>query len=91
VYAGAYNVQKESVMSWIGLVLCIPCCNPLFVIGAVLCVIGLMQIKKEPHVYKTSKAVPIIGLVLAAITLVLNIIAFATGAFGEMLRQMQQQ
>ncbi|HVK58221.1 MAG TPA: DUF4339 domain-containing protein [Candidatus Kapabacteria bacterium] len=88
--AGYSAGQKESVISWIGLVLSVPCCNPLFLIGGILCVFGLLQIQKNPQLYKTPKAVPIIGLVLAAVTLLLNIIAIATGTFGEILRQMQR-
>ena len=84
------TVQKESVISWIGLVLSIPCCNPMFVIGGILCVIGYLQIKREPQIYKTSIAVPIIGICLAALTLLLNIIAISTGAFEQILRSMQR-
>src|SRR5687768_6157033 len=90
-YPGAgFVTAKESVISWVGLVLSIPCCNPLFLIGGPLCVFGLLQISKNPQLYKTSKAVPIIGICLAVLTLILTIIAFATGAFSEMFRNMQR-
>src|SRR5688500_10723910 len=80
------TTQKESIVSWIGLVLSIPCCNPMFIIGGILCVIGYLQIKGNPQTYKTPIAVPIIGICMAALTFVLNIILFSTGMFHEMLR-----
>ena len=64
------------------------CCSPLSLVGLVLSIIGFLQIQKEPHVYSTSKVVPIIGIVLGLLALIFNVIFFATGGFAEMMRNM---
>jgi hypothetical protein len=92
---GAYPTQipgapRTNTMAVTGLVLCVlgTCCSPLTIVGLVLCVIGLTQIQREPHLYTTTKIVPIIGIVVALIDIVLVGIAFSTGAFNQILRNL---
>jgi hypothetical protein len=84
-YAGA----KSNTLSIVGLILSvILCCPPLSLVGLVLCTIGLSQITKNPNAYTTSKVVPIIGIVVGLLSIALNIIAFSTGSFEEIMRNL---
>ena len=88
--AQAYAGARSNNVAIAGLVCAVIglCCSPLSLVGLVLSIIGFLQIQKEPQTYSTSKAVPIIGIVLGLLALVLNVIFFASGGFAEMMRNM---
>lgn len=89
-YAGpVYSGAKSNTLSIVGLILSVLlCCPPLPLVGLVLCTIGLSQIQKNPDGYSTSKIVPIIGIAVGILSIVLNIVAFSTGSFNEIMRNM---
>ena len=88
--AQAYTAVRSNNVAIAGLVCAVIglCCSPLSLVGLVLSIVGFLQIQKAPQTYSTPKVVPIIGIVLGLLALVLNVIFFASGAFGEMMRNM---
>ena len=85
----SYPGAKSNTLSIVGLICTVlMCCPPLPLVGLVLCAIGLSQIQKNPDAYTTSKVVPIVGIVVGLLSIVLNIVAFSTGSFQELMRNM---
>lgn len=66
--------------------MCCPC-FPFFIPAIICSAIGLTQINKEPHKYTTSRAIPIIGLVLGILGIMGMIVAFFSGVYGRMMEQ----
>src|SRR5688500_3189223 len=89
---GVYSAQKGNNIAIAGLVLSILgiCCVPFALIGLILSVVGFVQINNEPQKYSTSKIVPILGILFGLLWIGLNIVLFATGAFDEVMRNMQR-
>lgn len=84
--------QRTNTVAVAGLVLSILglCCLPFSLLGLVLSVVGLIQLRQSPGAYSTNIAIPIAGIVLGVLSLVFTIIAYSTGAFQEMIRQLQR-
>ena len=89
---GVYGGAKGNNIAIAGLVLSILgiCCVPFALIGLVLSIVGFVQINNEPQKYSTTKIVPILGIAFGLLWIGLNIVLFATGAFDEVLRNMQR-
>jgi hypothetical protein len=85
-YAGA----KTNTLAVTGLVLSVlgTCCSPLSLVGLILSVIGLSQIQKNPELYTTGKVVPIIGIIVALLDIILIAVAFSSGAFDQIMRNL---
>lgn len=88
----AYMGAKNNNIAISGLVLSVLglCCSPLSLVGLVLSIVGFVQINKNPQAFTTSKIVPIIGIILGLLAIILNIVVISTGAFEEVLRNMQR-
>jgi hypothetical protein len=88
----AYMGARSNNIAVSGLVLSVLglCCSPLSLVGLVLSIIGFVQINKAPQEYSTSKVIPIIGIVLGLLALILNVILVTSGAFEEIMKDMQR-
>jgi hypothetical protein len=86
----SYVTPRSNTPAVTGLVLAVlgTCCLPLSLAGLVLCAIGWSQIKKNPEAYTTSTIIPIIGIVIALLDFVLVIVAYSSGAFDDLMRNL---
>lgn len=87
----ASQTQKTNTTAVAGLVLSILglCCLPFSILGVVLCIAGLLQMRKNPLTYSTNIAIPIAGIVIGVFSIGLTIVAYSTGAFEEMLKRLR--
>jgi len=76
-FSGVMAQQKHNVPAIAGLITSFVCCccGIGAGIGLVLSIIGFVQIRSHPNIYKTPLAIAIAGIVVSVIMLVLHILA----------------
>ncbi len=90
-YAGVVEMAQRNTMAITGLVLSVLgafcLCLPFSVLGLGFSIAGLVQINKNPAAYRTNKAIPIAGIVVAVLGLILLVGAMQTDAFQQKLEE----
>lgn len=90
-FSGVGSIRKTNVPAILGIVfpfLGFCCCCPIGPItGLILAIVGYTQIRSQRNIYSTPIAVPIIGIVLSAIFLGLQVLGII---FDSQLEKMLQ-
>lgn len=99
--SNAPNMFDGRISNWpgvssltLGILSIFPCCCTCPVtalIGLVLGIIGVVQIRKNPGHYTTSDKIPIIGIALCVLALIMSIVVFRSPAFEEQFRKFEQE